>query len=1156
MKKMVGIFVCLLLVFSVLAFSGEALGKKPDKPPGKPPDEEQENIAVGNETQIMDNTADQLQVDVYDNKIVWADLRNENLDIYMYDLGPDGRTGDFSRDDVDNDGDDIIDELDENFGADDGGEYQITTDPYDQWHPSIYNNIIVWEDLRNADTDIYMYDINTGIETLITDSSDQFNPAIFGNIIVWEDYDKGDSDICMYDITTGIETRLTTDSSNQINPVIYGDKIVWENHNPNTNSDIAIYDIQSHQITILDRPYNQYQPAIYDNIIVFVDRISVQKGKSNKVEEDFSIYMYNLFTQEEKLLTNNKDEKGNPDIYGEIIVWWDSRNDVRNVNQPWDIYMYDLSNDTEDRVTTNEEYQGYPVIFKNNIVYEDARNGNLDIYIFTLTQYLDLARSPEEAILVFEADFLADTSTELKVDYMYDISIYIPAERAESPITLYLDFEGQTDPNDNFHDIIYGKTDSIGHVIASASCPDEGESISWTISDPSLLTQGHWYFQIYSYYDKDIGENPRTLKVHVLYDDNTYVNMVYICAVKIAAQSGSTVRFTYTVAGGSVNWGGSNPAFFMGETAIETVSGNSYVDNLKITDFAGNPIRTIGKKSFNGYLFQFPIGLLNHYDPVANDLTVLNKLVYDWEFDTELATRLMTHINEAGNYWNDVQITYDLTYKTNEYYCWASGIAANPAVLRMGTGFRVVGTNSVLETNQATITIKNSAASDVTSSFTISMEPGMDYKVYDGKTDSWRENWIIEIPTSIAVGKYTIFMSASTWTSSSDFYIIFDPYTVGMTDAQIETYAYDEDSNGIWFGGDDDAERDEYSAYYSNGDNQRVYTLWSFKKNIGPSSVLDLSIAAIDGTGDQFEAMQKLYRLVNQRIDWWFPTYNYDVENILNDNNGKNIGLTYSDAETYSDENTDLTANYPGKIVEGQCMDFGNVLTAMSRSVGIPARATTATKIFGWGYHVWTEVYLPDDFLPKQDGKTTSDGTTDSDSDNWYLFDSCDNYGSDSPSKTHAEEAIDPRVDYYRSSTALSGIEAYFYTYDINWNPKHTGPGGNPKNITSEYKTDVEFWITGNSASGVLGWGDKDFYRISLTSSKTLTLTLTTTDLTAELYARQDAYPGYLNDDYVYDYSGTSITLSEGTWYLMVASTTIDTGSFRGNTETYTITVN
>ena len=104
--------------------------------------------------------------DIYGNRIVWSDDRNENWDIYMYDLSTKKET-------------------------------QITANKSDQQAPAIYGNTIAWQDNRNENWDIYAYDLITHQQIRTTDKSDQVAPAIYGNKIVWEDDRNGNPDIYM-----------------------------------------------------------------------------------------------------------------------------------------------------------------------------------------------------------------------------------------------------------------------------------------------------------------------------------------------------------------------------------------------------------------------------------------------------------------------------------------------------------------------------------------------------------------------------------------------------------------------------------------------------------------------------------------------------------------------------------------------------------------------------------------------------------------------------------------------------------------------------------------------------------------------------------------------------------------------------------------------
>lgn len=79
----------------------------------------------------------------------------------------------------------------------------------------------------------------------------------------------------------------------------------------------------------------------------------------------------------EKWITNY-GTASNPAIYGNTIVWQDSR------NGNLDIYIQDLSNKKQIH-TTNPADQTDPAIYGNTVVWADARNGGSDIYMQDLS---------------------------------------------------------------------------------------------------------------------------------------------------------------------------------------------------------------------------------------------------------------------------------------------------------------------------------------------------------------------------------------------------------------------------------------------------------------------------------------------------------------------------------------------------------------------------------------------------------------------------------------------------------------------------------------------------------------------------------------------------------------------------------------------------
>jgi beta propeller repeat protein len=259
----------------------------------------------------------------------------------------------------------------------------ITTNSASQEYPAVSDKRIVWEDYRNGNADIYLYDLTTNtVRQITTNSKDQKHPAISDKRIVWEDYRNGNADIYLYDLTTNTVRQITTNSADQINPDISGNFIVWED-NRNGNYDIYLYDLTTNterQITTNSK--GQYHPAISDKRIVWED---YRNGNAD-------IYLYDLTTNTVRQITTNSKDQKRPDVSGNFIVW----RDYRNGNG--DIYLYDLTTNTERKITTNSASQEYthiyPVISGNFIVWEDYRNGTSDpdIYLY------DLATNTEQQI--------------------------------------------------------------------------------------------------------------------------------------------------------------------------------------------------------------------------------------------------------------------------------------------------------------------------------------------------------------------------------------------------------------------------------------------------------------------------------------------------------------------------------------------------------------------------------------------------------------------------------------------------------------------------------------------------------------------------------------------------------------------------------------
>ncbi len=110
-----------------------------------------------------------------------------------------------------------------------GGEFPICTLAGAQTYPAVHGDIVVWADSRNGDTDIYGYNVTSGSEfPVAVAAGTQTNPAIYGNYVVYESYQDGDCNIYGCDIRTGEIFQITSAAGTQNQPDIYGSTVVWQ----------------------------------------------------------------------------------------------------------------------------------------------------------------------------------------------------------------------------------------------------------------------------------------------------------------------------------------------------------------------------------------------------------------------------------------------------------------------------------------------------------------------------------------------------------------------------------------------------------------------------------------------------------------------------------------------------------------------------------------------------------------------------------------------------------------------------------------------------------------------------------------------------------------------------------------------------------------
>ena len=202
--------------------------------------------------------------------------------------------------------------------------------PFSSVDPAISGSLVVWQDTRDSNQEIYGKNIDTGEERRITDATDgDQSPSVSGTVIVWQRCVAGGTcDIWSYDWSTGVTTQITdTPACTERNPNISGQKIVYQT-DCRGGSDIAEYDLATGTEQHLALPGGQQANPHVSGDFVSYDNLS---------EGIYHIGLWHPPTGDHFLLTvSTTSGQYLNAIDGHRVVYTDDR------NGDLDIYMYEF----------------------------------------------------------------------------------------------------------------------------------------------------------------------------------------------------------------------------------------------------------------------------------------------------------------------------------------------------------------------------------------------------------------------------------------------------------------------------------------------------------------------------------------------------------------------------------------------------------------------------------------------------------------------------------------------------------------------------------------------------------------------------------------------------------------------------------------------
>ena len=219
---------------------------------------------------------------------------------------------------------------------------------------------------------------------LITAAGIQRTPDIDGDIVVWQDDRNGNKDIFEYHLQVEKEIALVTNNELQSEPAVSGERIVWEDaRNQNeSQSDIYIHYPWQGDIPVCDEPGFQASPEISGTYVTWSDL----RG------DDYDIYLFNLVTLEEKVICSAPGRQAFPSISGHIVVWEDYRNGDA------DIYGYNIYTDEVFKICKEAGDQTRPSVYVKNVldytvVWTDERGSDKDLYMYRSFAHVDAVLS-------------------------------------------------------------------------------------------------------------------------------------------------------------------------------------------------------------------------------------------------------------------------------------------------------------------------------------------------------------------------------------------------------------------------------------------------------------------------------------------------------------------------------------------------------------------------------------------------------------------------------------------------------------------------------------------------------------------------------------------------------------------------------------------
>ncbi|MFC1741204.1 hypothetical protein ACFL3V_01575 [Nanoarchaeota archaeon] len=185
--------------------------------------------------------------------------------------------------------------------------------PGTQRNPDMYSDMIVYEDNRAGNWDIYLYRLSDDLESQVSSSADdQSNPMIYGDYVVYEeDIGSGMSKVYLYDIRSGTTSQLVS-SVNSTGVHFFGDYVAY-----NDGSGLKYKDILSGDSgSVVSGTAGAKKMKVYGKHIVWI-------------ESDDVAYLYDIVSNQ---TVNLGGPYSDTELFGYLVALENTTGSIRAID--------------------------------------------------------------------------------------------------------------------------------------------------------------------------------------------------------------------------------------------------------------------------------------------------------------------------------------------------------------------------------------------------------------------------------------------------------------------------------------------------------------------------------------------------------------------------------------------------------------------------------------------------------------------------------------------------------------------------------------------------------------------------------------------------------------------------------------------------------